>query len=361
MSNDFLSQVSAAAPVPTPGGGGIQSLKDLMDPSKINGDSINKGMKAGMDKISSKLGGMNASFKSPAAAINMFQKLEIPKLPNLESMAPSLNSLMGELDSTIKDLTGIGTGPNGAPTVKDILGPLGGTPEIAAAGGGPITTVTVMAGPSGEAVQESAEYTDVSGTTEGPGTGATFTIVISGGVYSSATVSAGGTGYTVGEQIFISGESLGGFSPDNDLVLQIDAIGSAPLTEAQLDAIIAQANMCNSLLEKALGDMSSFTPPANDFGAIKSFALSLHSIGASSDGSAELLKGMIPTSSGDPEVLKFGEAIKASLAEGKNKALLAANGINPLSFTDANPFKGLPSAPGDNSLNSGASALLGGS
>jgi len=352
MADDFISQISQGAPVPTAGGGGIQSLKDLMDPNKVNPSNIQGGMKAGMDKISSKLGGMNATFKSPAAAVNLFQNLEIPKVPNLESMAPSLNGLMGDLDSDIKSLTGTGTGPGGAPTVQDVLGPLAGGGALSAAGGSVITAVSVLAGPSGEAVQESAEYTGVTGTTDGPGTGATFNILIAGGVYSSATVSNGGTGYTVGEQITISGDVLGGYSPDNDLVLTISSVGDGPLTEAQLDAIITQAQTANSLFSTILG--GSFTPPANDFGAIKSFAMNLHSIGASDDGSAEILKGMIPPGN------QYGEAIKASLAEGKNKALMAANGINPLSFTDANPFKGLPSAPVDNSLNSGAS-LLGGS
>lgn len=352
--SDFLSQVSAAAPVPTEGGGGIQSLKDLMDPNKVNPAGVQKGMKSGVDQIASKLGGMGARFKTPADAINLFQNLEIPKVPNLEAMAPSLNSLMGSLDSTIKDLTGTGSGLNGAPTVKDVLGPLGGTPEIAAAGGGPVATVSVLSGPSGEAVEESSSYADVSGTTEGPGTGATFNIVIEGGLYSSATVSAGGTGYTVGEQITISGEALGGFTPDNDLVLSIDSIGSAVMTEAQLDAIIAQANTSVDLFNKVLGDMGSFTPPANDFGAIKSFAMNLHGIGASGDGSADILKGMIPPGN------QYGEAIKASLAEGKNKALMAANGIQPLAFTDANPFKGLPSDP-TNTSSADAAKLLGGS
>lgn len=349
-----MSQVSQGAPVPTAGGGGIQSLKDLMDPSKTNPASIQAGMKADMSKISSKLGGMNASFKSPAAAVKLFQNLEIPKVPNLESMAPDLKSLMGDLDADIKGLTGIGTGPGGVPTVNDMLGPLAGGGALAAAGGSTITAASVMAGPSGESVSESTVYSDVTGTTDGPGTGAVFDIIVEGGLYTRVTVKNGGTGYTAGEQITISGEAMGGFSPDNDLVISIDSVGAAPLTEAQLDAIIAQADTAVNLFEKVLGDMGSFTPPANDFGAIKSFAMNLHSIGASSDGSAEILKGMIPPGN------QYGEAIKASLAEGKNKALMAANGISPLSFTDANPFQGLPSAGADNSLNAGAS-LLGGS
>ena len=37
---------------------------------------------------------------------------------------------------------------------------------------------------------------------------------------------------------------------------------------------------------------------------------------------------------------KYGEAVKASMAEGKNNNLLSANGMGPLK---TNPFEGLPS------------------
>jgi hypothetical protein len=57
---------------------------------------------------------------------------------------------------------------------------------------------------------------------------------------------------------------------------------------------------------------------------------------------------------------KYGEAVKASLAEGKNNDLLSANGIGPLK---TNPFEGVPAYAGDDSslaTNSGAKLLGGG-
>jgi hypothetical protein len=56
---------------------------------------------------------------------------------------------------------------------------------------------------------------------------------------------------------------------------------------------------------------------------------------------------------------KYGESVKASLAEGNNNNLLAANGMGPLK---TNPFEGVPSYQGeDSSLNNNAGArLLGG-
>jgi hypothetical protein len=63
-----------------------------------------------------------------------------------------------------------------------------------------------------------------------------------------------------------------------------------------------------------------------------------------------MLKGMANSST------KYGEAVKASLAEGNNNNILGANGMGPLK---TNPFEGLPAATGENSLE-GGNKLLGG-
>ena len=56
------------------------------------------------------------------------------------------------------------------------------------------------------------------------------------------------------------------------------------------------------------------------------FATSLHKFGTDSELSGLLGNMAVPGS-------QYGDAIKASLAEGKNKALMAVHGIKPLSFT----------------------------
>jgi hypothetical protein len=63
-------------------------------------------------------------------------------------------------------------------------------------------------------------------------------------------------------------------------------------------------------------------------GSAMSFATNLHKIGADTSGSGitDALKNMANTASAS------GDAIKASLAEGKNKALMMAQGIAPLKF-----------------------------
>jgi hypothetical protein len=82
------------------------------------------------------------------------------------------------------------------------------------------------------------------------------------------------------------------------------------------------------------------------------FATNLHKYGADKSGSgvAELLANMANGNS------KYGESIRASLAEGNNNKLFQLNGMGPIK---TNPFEGLPAAQGENSLENGAK-LLGG-
>ena len=69
-------------------------------------------------------------------------------------------------------------------------------------------------------------------------------------------------------------------------------------------------------------------PPMPSMGSSMNFATSLHKYGADASGSgvADILKNMANTAS------PTGDAIVASLAEGKNKALMMAQGIAPLKF-----------------------------
>lgn len=261
--SDFMSQVTSQAPVPLAGGGGIQSLKDLMDPSKVNPASVNASMKSSMEGLSSKLAGMNASFKSPAAASELFKNMEVPNVPALNSFAPSLNGLMGNLDSTIKSMTGTGSGALGLPNMQDFMG--------AVTGSGPEIT----------------------------------------NLLSSAS----------------------------------------SITAAQISAVGDMVTKASGLFSTAGIDLD--TPPNVTNGSIKAFAMSLHTIGARDPDSAEMLKSLATNDA-------YGDAIKASLAEGKNKSLFASVGINPLSFSNQNPFAGLPSDP-SNTASQDAAKLLGGS
>ena len=94
-------------------------------------------------------------------------------------------------------------------------------------------------------------------------------------------------------------------------------------------------------------------PPPNSLGSSMAFATNLHKYGADKSGTgvAELLGNMANGST------KFGESVKASLAEGNNNKLFQLNGMGPIK---TNPFDGLPAAQGENSLENGPKMLGGG-
>ena len=85
----------------------------------------------------------------------------------------------------------------------------------------PIATVSVGSGTS----TGSATFTGVTGSSSGTGTGAEFTITTNGsGGYAIDSLTNPGTGYDADEAITILGTSLGGATPANDLVINIDTV-----------------------------------------------------------------------------------------------------------------------------------------
>jgi hypothetical protein len=66
-------------------------------------------------------------------------------------------------------------------------------------------------------------YTGVTGTTSGSGTGATFDVTKTNGVYSSVVKTAG-TGFVAGDTITVSGTALGG-TVANNLILTVATTG----------------------------------------------------------------------------------------------------------------------------------------
>ena len=89
---------------------------------------------------------------------------------------------------------------------------------------------------SGTSVTAASTYTGVSQTaTSGTGSGAVFTIqkIGAGTAYNGAlviTITTPGTGYAIGDTITISGASLGGATPANNLVLTVGTALASPWT-----------------------------------------------------------------------------------------------------------------------------------
>jgi len=67
--------------------------------------------------------------------------------------------------------------------------------------------------------------------TSGSGTGAAITITTTRYAYSFNTIVSGGSGYSVGSEITISGDQLAGTSPANDLKLTVTAVNNGSITE----------------------------------------------------------------------------------------------------------------------------------
>jgi hypothetical protein len=120
------------------------------------------------------------------------------------------------------------------------------------------------------------------------------------------------------------------------------------VTVDTIAALEASTSKATSLFSTAGVDLTA--PPPPGLGSSMNFATSLHKFGTNSEMSGLLSNMAVPNS-------QYGDSIKASLAEGRNKALMAQNGIPPLNFNN------LPSYTGeDSSLNTNAAGkLLGGS
>ena len=134
---------------------------------------------------------------------------------------------------------------------------------------------------------------------------------------------------------------------------ELDALADG-VTDDKVTALNAKLATTNTFLNAA-GITTATAPATQTLGGVMGFATKLHTYGkdTSEGGIGSMLKNMANGST------KYGEAVKASLAEGKNNNLLAANGIGPLK---TNPFEGVPAYAGeDSSLATNAGAkLLGG-
>ena len=135
---------------------------------------------------------------------------------------------------------------------------------------------------------------------------------------------------------------------------ELDALADG-VTDDKIAALNTKLASTNTFLSAA-GITTATAPATQTLSGVMGFATKLHTYGkdASTGGLGSMLKNMANSST------KYGEAVKASLAEGKNNDLLSANGIGPLK---TNPFEGVPAYAGDDSslaTNSGAKLLGGG-
>ena len=326
-------------------GTGIQGLKDLSDYTKTANPADTAGF-TDMGELTTKFKDMGGGTIIDAGkAPSFFGNIQKVPTPLVNSAHPTLKSLMTDNVPTITALTGTSTIPN----FIDYLHPIAGGPESLAIISGGIANVSIL---SGSAINGSNYFTYVTDQSSG---GATFNITITDGVYFEVDVVSAGSGYNVGQEITILGSKLGGSTPDNDLIISVVDVNNSGLNSNNIISYINSLNKANTLINAA-GITAAATPNAQSLSGVMSFATKLPAYGKdmSEGGLGSMLKSMANTST------KYGEAVKASLAEGRNNDLLGANGIGPLK---TNPFEGVPAYAGtDSSLatNSGAKIMGGG-
>jgi hypothetical protein len=83
-------------------------------------------------------------------------------------------------------------------------------------------------------------YTGITGTYSGTGTGATFNITVSGGGVTDVTINQNGKLYLTGNTITISGTSINGSTPADDVVITVDTISDTPVVYTLTNANIVK-------------------------------------------------------------------------------------------------------------------------
>jgi len=113
--------------------GGIQSLKDLSDYTKLANPNDTAGFTGGAEGLASKFKDMGAgSVANAGAAGDFFSKLQTITTPLIDAAHPTLNSLITSQQSNFDSLTGSGNGPSGLPNMSDFAQHVGGGPDVTA-------------------------------------------------------------------------------------------------------------------------------------------------------------------------------------------------------------------------------------
>lgn len=131
---------------PEVGVGGIQSLKDLSDYTKLANPADTAGLTGGVYGLSSKLSDLGAGkLSNAAAAPGFFSSIQKASTPLTDTAHPSLGGLMSDLQPKLDAMTGSGSGPKGLPSMKDFVQHVGGGPDVTAFNSSDIDVVSITA------------------------------------------------------------------------------------------------------------------------------------------------------------------------------------------------------------------------
>ncbi len=320
---------------------------DLKDMSKF-------GTSAGLiDKLNSvKLGnasGINGAIAGAGLDLSMPEHTA-----QVDKIMTSIND--PKVISTVVEQLGISPPGGVATSFSSSVKPLGGTalygtnPGLPAVGGinnlKDLTDLNKLANPSdvvgltGGLSGMASKFSDMGAKFSSPAAAAGMCSAIEipsvsnleAAAPSLSALMGGNTASSINTMI-TGGLSISGSTPTMTDFMQhvsggphIDAFNSGTIDLSSITALDISVTQTSSAINSIGIDLSS--PPLPSLGSSMSFATGLHKFGADVSGSgvADILKNMANTASAS------GDAIKASLAEGKNKALMMAQGITPLKF-----------------------------
>lgn len=130
QGSSTASTALGAALAPAVGTGGIQSLKDLSDPAKLN-PSATSGLTGGISGLTTQLKDLGAgSIVNASAASGLFGQIQSIKTPLAAATFPSLGGLIKDNQGTIDSMTGAGSGPKGLPSMSDFTQHVSGGPSM---------------------------------------------------------------------------------------------------------------------------------------------------------------------------------------------------------------------------------------
>jgi hypothetical protein len=99
----------------------IKSLADLTDVTKLGIPEI-KYFTGNLKSIGTKMKDLNASFADSNIAASMLSNISYPITPALNTLAANMKSFVSNIRPSIDQITGVGSGPGGVPSVGDFFG-----------------------------------------------------------------------------------------------------------------------------------------------------------------------------------------------------------------------------------------------
>jgi hypothetical protein len=260
----------------------VNSAADLLDAKKIlPSDILSKLPGGSLAGLGNSLLNMGGTFKSPADLGKMLSSVKTIELPHMDALS---SPLPDDIKSAFAPMLGKGGGPFGNPTVNDIVGTAAGHAHTDAIGGVVTSQASILASPAGQALKAAVDALAADPTS------------------------------SVKMATFLAAQSAVTNSTNADLAKVVKSSEDAiTATEDQLDTETSNLSVAG------ITPTAAVTPPPTQ---LLGTASKLHDMGVDKQ---ELGYNDMLTNMSDDDL--YGDAIKATLSEGKNIAASAAAGI----------------------------------